>query len=708
MRNISAGRFALGANVERELHEATAAGRCDLSPRRSFHWLAGFALLGFLSAPCHADNVIGGWSSPVADNWPFVPLHAALTPDGRVLTYGSQPDGKASAFFSYDVWDPAEGLEGGHTTLQNMTLTDIFCSYAVILPTNGNMLIAGGDNWNGTAVENTGNDDSNIFTSSDNQLSRGNDMRRPRWYATATPLMNGEIYIQGGKNGEDFPELRDAFGQFHLLSGVPTATLDWWYPRNFLAPNGKIFGFDTDANAYYVDTAGQGSITSSGTIGTTNVAQGGPSVMFRPGKILQVAGKNRNVVVIDINGEQPTITPTRDISAKRVWSSLTVLPDGKVVATGGSGLDEQLVNVTNYAEIWDPQTGRWTRGAEGSRARLYHSIALLLPDASVLVAGGGASKKAPVNQLHGEIYYPPYLFNSSGEFAARPSIVSAPDVVAAGREFTMEVSTTTIQRVTLLQVGMATHSINLQQRFSELSFTKDGQTLHVNMPTRATDVPPGYYMLFALNGSGVPSKAKIVRINVDGGSGGGGDEVSPSRPLNLAVTKVSGNPRLTWTASTDNVGVAGYSIHRATSSGVGPEIALASGTTWTDTAVVEGTKYWYSVVAYDAAGNLSSPSPLQSVVAFEKPTKPGNFKVTLSGGDPKLTFSASSDNVGVVGYDVYRSTNGTLGPLLAQISGSPWVDTSAQAGVTYTYAVRARDAAGFLSNATALKSVTAQ
>ena len=98
----------------------------------------------------------------------------------------------------------------------------------------------------------------------------------------------------------------------------------------------------------------------------------------------------------------------------------------------------------------------------------------------------------------------------------------------------MEVDTTTIQRVTLLQVGTATHSINLQQRFSELSFTKNGQTLHVNMPNRATDVPPGYYMLFVINGSGVPSKAKIVRINVGSGSGGGGDDVTaPTTPQNL-------------------------------------------------------------------------------------------------------------------------------------------------------------------------------
>src|SRR5688572_6596075 len=274
--------------------------------------------LALMASPASSDNVNGAWLSPAEDNWPLVAVHAALTPDGRVLTFGSASSGQQTGFFSYDVWDPEQGLSGGHTTLQNMTLTDLFCSYTVILPTNGNMLIAGGDNWTGTSSNNAGNDDSNLFTPSDNLLTRGNEMRRPRWYATATPLMNGEVYIQGGKDGDAFAELRDVFGQFHELSGVPTGDLDWWYPRNFLAPDGRVFGFDIDAHAYYVDPAGQGSITPAGTIGTTNVAKSGPSVMFRPGKILQLAGKNRNAVVIDINGTQPVITPTQLLSAKRV------------------------------------------------------------------------------------------------------------------------------------------------------------------------------------------------------------------------------------------------------------------------------------------------------------------------------------------------------------------------------------------------------
>ncbi len=119
----------------------------------------------------------------------------------------------------------------------------------------------------------------------------------------------------------------------------------------------------------------------------------------------------------------------------------------------------------------------------------------------------------------------------------------------------------------------------------------------------------------------------------------------------------------------------------------------------------EGTHYTYGVKAYDAAGNLSQATSLKGITAYEKPTSPGNVKLYLSSGHPKLTFNPSTDNVGVAGYNVYRSTNGTLGPLFAQISGSPWTDTSAQAGVTYTYALQARDAAGYVSGPTLLKSI---
>jgi fibronectin type 3 domain-containing protein len=141
---------------------------------------------------------------------------------------------------------------------------------------------------------------------------------------------------------------------------------------------------------------------------------------------------------------------------------------------------------------------------------------------------------------------------------------------------------------------------------------------------------------------------------------------------------------------------------------LGPAIGRTSALTWTDATVQEGVRYTYGVKAFDAAGNASPASALKSLIAFQQPTRPGNFSVTLANGHPRLSWTASTDNVGVVGYNIYRSTNGTLGPLFAQTPASPWVDTSAAAGVKYTYAVRARDAAGYLSPPTPHGTITAQ
>jgi hypothetical protein len=157
-----------------------------------------WAMLGAATGSL-ADIGVGGWQSPAGSNWPLIPTHVTLTPDGRVVTYGSKSDGKQSAYFIYDVWDPADGLSGGHHPLDNQTQTDIFCSAQVVLPQSGNIFLAGGDNWNGTSTDNTGNNNTKLFDYTSNALTRANNLNRPRWYSTTTMLVNGEVYIQGGR-----------------------------------------------------------------------------------------------------------------------------------------------------------------------------------------------------------------------------------------------------------------------------------------------------------------------------------------------------------------------------------------------------------------------------------------------------------------------------------------------------------------------------
>jgi hypothetical protein len=186
-----------------------------------------------------------------------------------------------------------------------------------------------------------------------------------------------------------------------------------------------------------------------------------------------------------------------------------------VVVTGGSALADQMVGVNDRAYLWSPATGRWTEGARtgSGRARLYHSIGLLLPDASILVAAGGAGGNKPQNNTNAEIYYPPYLYDGEGRFAPRPRITGGATALNYKRLHNIKVDNgAAIARVTLIKTGSVTHSFNMEQRFLELAFTRDGNTLKVRAPANANLATPGRYMLFAINAQGVPSVARLVSI----------------------------------------------------------------------------------------------------------------------------------------------------------------------------------------------------
>jgi YVTN family beta-propeller protein len=490
------------------------------------------ALCAFaLCSTSFADNIRGAWSPPFA--WPLIAAHAVLTPDGRVLTYGTDGNGIQTGLFIYDIWDPSVGpTAGGHLTMPNITNTDIFCSSQVVMAGSGEVFIAGGDNYVSGKTTNTGNNNTNVFTPSTNGLARGNNMNRPRWYSSSTTLLNGEIYVQGGSGGGDLPEIRGANGVLRLLPNALTNTYASNFPRNFLAPDGRVFGFDTTGKMYYVNPGGSGLLTPVGQLpGATSWTSS--AVMYQPGRIIQMGGASSAALTIDINGAQPVVTSTQSMSTQRQWVSATVLPDGKVLGTGGSAVDNQLTGVNNIAEIWNPATGTWSQGASAVKARMYHSGALLLPDASVLISGGGAP--GPLVNLNAEIYYPPYLFDATGARAARPTIVSAPDTVMPGNLVQVGYSgAANISRVSLIKTGSTTHSVNMDQRQLQLPFTANGALLDVQLPSRAGDLPPGYYMLFVLNESGVPSVARMLRVGITaaeppvndvtpvGGGGGGG------------------------------------------------------------------------------------------------------------------------------------------------------------------------------------------
>ena len=164
-----------------------------------------------------------------------------------------------------------------------------------------------------------------------------------------------------------------------------------------------------------------------------------------------------------------------------------------------------------------------------------------------------------------------------------------------------------------------------------------------------------------------------------------------------------------WSASTDNVGVAGYIIYRSTNGTQGAEVARTTAACAVDRPGIPGEGEVHLLVkAYDAAGNLSALTALRSVTPSEAPTPP-SLSVALSNGKPRLTWTASTDNVGVAGYIVYRSTSGGNGSEIARDQrADSGLTASAVARETYSYNVRAYDAAGNLSARSTRVTIVAQ
>ncbi|GAA2334053.1 DUF4832 domain-containing protein [Dactylosporangium salmoneum] len=173
------------------------------------------------------------------------------------------------------------------------------------------------------------------------------------------------------------------------------------------------------------------------------------------------------------------------------------------------------------------------------------------------------------------------------------------------------------------------------------------------------------------------------------------DCVAPTAPTLTATGGTGTTATLSWSGATDNVGVTGYRVFRD-----GTAVATVTGTTYTDTGVPAGS-LTYTVTARDAAGNESPPSNAVTVgvgcTDCTPPSAPAGLAATgATTTSISLSWNASTDNVGVTGYLVYRG-----GTQVGTPTGTTYTDTGLSAGTAYTYTVKARDAAGNLSPASA-------
>jgi len=183
------------------------------------------------------------------------------------------------------------------------------------------------------------------------------------------------------------------------------------------------------------------------------------------------------------------------------------------------------------------------------------------------------------------------------------------------------------------------------------------------------------------------------------------DTTPPTAPTNLAATAASATQiNLSWTASTDNVGVTGYKVERCSVAGCANfvQIATPTGITFNDTGLTASTSYSYRVRANDAAGNNSAYSNTASATTpaaadTTPPTAPTNLTATAASTTQiNLSWTASTDNVGVTGYKVERCSGAACANFvqIATPTGITLNDTGLTASTSYSYRVRANDAAG--------------
>ena len=238
--------------------------------------------------------------------------------------------------------------------------------------------MAGGDIWNGTRTIHRGNSNSALFDPVSDTLAAGASMQRKRYYATVTTLADGRTYIQGGRDGEDRPEIRETDGSFRLLTGIDTTGLFYYYPRAWVTPTGRLFGY-SDRQMYFVDPDANDRAGALTLLSTFLPAQpsgvSSSEVMYEPGRILRVGGgtndnkgtkrAKKTAVVIDLNGATPVVSDVAPMPLPLHWHNATVLADGRVVVAGGSAKSNLIAGASKQALIWDPATGAWVSGATG-------------------------------------------------------------------------------------------------------------------------------------------------------------------------------------------------------------------------------------------------------------------------------------------------------------------------------------------------------
>jgi Domain of unknown function (DUF1929) len=457
----------------------------------------------------------GHWTEPEA--WPVTAIHASLmppsssTPASTIVTWGWNVPATADSIGITQVDRYSRGNDTHITqNFSSATTGDMFGSGHAHTD-DGSLFVAGGSpplDANGWGRIN------NSFQLDLNSTLWKNTpaMKETRWYPTTTKLANGEMLVVSG--GTDLAEVYQKDGTWRSLETAKRSLA--LYPWMHVAPDGRILNSGPYPNMAYLNTTGSGSWSEVAAPRESQERNYGNAVMYRQGKLLVVGGGSPAVntaAIVDMaTGET---TPTGSMTFARRNINAVVLPDGKVLVVGGNIGSSSLDGASAYAaEIWNPETGKWTVLSSQTQRRDYHSTALLMPSGVVFSAGGFT---APDNSK-AEFFLPPSLFNAQGRLrtiynGSRPWIWNAPREITYGQAFNVSATGNKAKIVSLIHPASTTHAVDMSQRRIELTFTaKAGGRLGVTAPMDRNTAPAGYYMMFVVDENGSASPARWVLL----------------------------------------------------------------------------------------------------------------------------------------------------------------------------------------------------
>ncbi|MFY9562429.1 MAG: galactose oxidase-like domain-containing protein [Terriglobales bacterium] len=637
--------------------------------------LAGMLLLGlFVTTHLSAQaDKFGQWTT-LSTSMPINPVHVAMLHTGKVLIVSGSGNVAGNTNYQAGIFDPATGL----VTTQPISW-DMFCNGMVILP-DGRPLISGGtmqyDPFHGETR-------AAVYDPASNSFTNVQSMAVGRWYPTATVLGDGRVMAFSGLdvNGGTTPAVQFFTAGTGWGSAVNAPWTPPLYPRMNLLPNGKVFYSGPGANSALFDPATQTwtqnvahtNYGGSRGYGTTVLLPLTPANNYAP-TVMIMGGANPSTSTtetIDLSQPTPAWIYGPSMSQPRIEMNAVILPSGNVLALGGSLNDEQNSSASLNADLYDPIGNTFSSAGANGFPRLYHSVALLLPDATVWVAGGNPQRGTYQHEI--EIYQPAYLFTNDGQGhvipATRPTISNAPGTVAYGSAFAVSTpDASNISSIALIRAGAVTHAFDMDQRMVGLSLTDQGNgTLMVNAPANGNLAPPGYYLLFLVNSAGVPSVANWVQMQTS--------------DFSLSVTPASqqvpqgGSTSFTVTVTpqggftgTVNLGVSGLPAGVSTSFSVP---VLTSGDSTLNVTVGDSV----APGTYPFTINGVSGAVSHSVNASLAVQAAGNYTVTVTPASRKVFQGGNTTWTVTV-----TPQNGFTDPVTLGVSGLP-------AGVTAAFSV---------------------